>query len=97
MSFNIEDILALKNKINSSELLKSFDLNDLLCEEIKKKLEDKINIFSFNYFTMNLNLSTTTNYCLEYENYFYNRISSKDIEVLRDPETKNLFYLIHML
>ena len=94
MSFNIEDILALKNKINSSELLKSFDLNDLLCEEIKKKLEDKINIFSFNYFTMNLNLSTTTNYCLEYENYFYNRISSKDIEVLRDPETKNLFYLI---
>ena len=94
MEFNINDILALKNKINSSKSLKSFDIDDLLCEEIKKKLQDKISNFSFNYFTMNLNLSTTTNYCIPYENYFYNRISSKDIDILKDPKTKNLFYLI---
>ena len=43
---------------------------------------------------MNVNLSTQTNLCLQFEDYYYNRISSKDIDILRDTETKNLFYLI---
>ena len=94
MVFNIDDISTLNKKINSSELLKNFDTKDSLYEEINNKLKEKINSLSFNYFSMNLNLSTSTNYCLEFENYYYNRISSKKIELLRDPETKNLFYLI---
>ena len=92
---NISDISLLKENINSSQLLKDFDINDSLFEEIYTKLQGKnIEDLSFNYFSMNLNLSTTTNYCLEYENYYYNRISSKDIDILRDSETKNYFYLI---
>ena len=94
MLFNINDISSLKEKINSSELLKIFNLNDSLFEEVNNKLQEKVDNISFNIFTMNLNLSTTTNYCLVYENYYYNRISSKDIDILRDPETRNLFYLI---
>ena len=94
MLFNIEDINILKEKIGSLNILKNINLEDSLFEEIYNKLQEKVNNFSFNYFTMNLNLSTSTNYCLEYENYYYNRISSKDIDILRDPETKNLFYLI---
>ena len=94
MFFNIEDINSLKQEIGSLNSLKDINIEDSLFEEINKKLEDKVSRFSFNYLTMNLNLSTTTNYCLEYENYYYNRISSKDIDILRDPETKNLFYLI---
>ena len=94
MLFNIEDISTLNEKINSSELLKHFDTQDSLYAEINNKLKEKINSLSFNYFSMNLNLSTTTNYCLEFENYYYNRISSKKIDVLRDHETKNIFYLI---
>ena len=43
---------------------------------------------------MNLNLPTTINYCLEYENYYYNRISSKNIDIFCDPVTKTYFYLI---
>ena len=43
---------------------------------------------------MEINLSTHTNFCLNFENYIYNRISSKKIEVLRDPESRNYFYLI---
>ena len=94
MLFNIEDISTLQEKINSSELLKKFDMKDSLIEEINNILKEKVENISFNYFSMNLNLSTTTNYCLKYENYYYNRISSKDIEILRDIQTKNLFYLI---
>ena len=94
MFFNINDISSLKEKINSSELLKDFNLNDSLFEEVNNKLQEKICNIYFNIFTMNLNLSTTTNYCLMFENYYYNRISSKDIDILRDPETRNLFYLI---
>ena len=93
--YNINDISLLKENINSSQLLKDFDINDSLFEEIYTKLQGKnIENISFNYFSMNLNVSTTTNYCLEYENYYYNRISSKDIDILRDSETKNYFYLI---
>ena len=94
MLFNIDDITTLNEKISSSELLRHFDVKDSLFEEINNKLKERINSLSFNYFSMNLNLSTSTNYCLEFENYYYNRISSKKIELLRDPETKNLFYLI---
>ena len=95
INYNISDISLLKEKINSSQLLKDFDINDSLFEEIYTKLQGKnIENISFNYFSMNLNLSTTTNYCLEYENYYYNRISSKDIDILLDTETKNNFYLI---
>ena len=91
MVFNVEDISTLNEKIS---LLKYFDVKDSLYEEINNKLKEKISNLSFNYFSMNLNLSTSTNYCLEFENYYYNRISSKKIEILRDPDTKNLFYLI---
>ena len=94
MLFNIDDISTLNQKINSSPIFKNFDIKDSLYEEINNKLKEKINSLSFSYFSMNLNLSTTTNYCLEYENYYYNRISSKKIDILRDRETKNLFYLI---
>jgi len=95
INLNISDISLLKENINSSQLLKDFDINDSLFEEIYTKLQGKnIEDLSFNYLSMNLNLSTTTNYCLEYENYYYNRISSKDIDILRDSETKNYFYLI---
>ena len=94
MLFNFNDISDFKEKINSSEILKNFNLDDSLFEEINNKLQELIFNFSFNYFTMNLNLSTTTNYCLIFENYYYNRISSKDIDILRDTQSKNLFYLI---
>ena len=94
MLFNINDISSLKESINSSELLQNFNLTESLFEEINDFLKEKLYNISFNYFTMNLNLSTTTNYCLIYENYYYNRISSKDINILRDPETRNTFYLI---
>ena len=92
---NIKDLTSLKEKINSSEILKNFDINNSLFEEITKKLQEKnVDEISYNYFSMNVNLSTETNFCLKYENYYYNRISSKNIDILRDPETKNLFYLI---
>ena len=92
---NINDVSELKEKINSSEILKNFDISDSLFEEITTKLQEKnIDNISYNYFSMNVNLSTQTNLCLEFEDYYYNRISSKDIDILRDTETKNLFYLI---
>ena len=92
---NINDISKLKEKINSSEILKNFDISDSLFEEIATKLQEKnIDNISYNYFSMNVNLSTQTNLCLQFEDYYYNRISSKDIDILRDTETKNLFYLI---
>ena len=94
MSMNLDDISKLKEIISSLEYSRIFDIDDSLCEEINNKLKSQINNFSFNYFSMNLNLSTTTNYCLEYDNYFYNRISSKNIDIFRDQETKNYFYLI---
>lgn len=94
MLSNLEDIPSLKEKLNESDISKFFDIDSSLCLEISERLKDKIDNFSFNYLSMNLNLSTTTNYCLKYENYYYNRISSKEIDILRDPETKNLFYLI---
>ena len=94
MLFNIDDVATLKEKINLLELLKKFDMNDSLFEEINNKMKETVENISFSCFSMNLNLSTSTNYCLEFENYYYNRISSKDIEILRDPGTKNFFYLI---
>jgi len=94
MSMNLDDISKLKEIISSLDYSRIFDIDDSLCEEINNKLQSQINNFSFNYFSMNLNLSTTTNYCLEYEDYYYNRISSKNIDLFRDPETKNYFYLI---
>ena len=97
MSMNLDDISKLKEIISSLDYCKIFDIDDSMCQEISNKLQSKINNFSFNYFSMNLNLSTTTNYCLEYENYYYNRISSKNIDIFRDPETRNYFYLIPTL
>ena len=94
MLFNIDDINNFKEKIHSLNTLKNINLEDSLFEDIFNNFQEKVNEFSFNYFTMNLNISTSTNYCLEYEGYYYNRISSKEIDILRDPETKNLFYLI---
>ena len=94
MIFNIEDISNLKQKLSSSELFKNFDINDSLFEEVNNKLKEKVNNLSFNFFTMNLNLTTSTNYCLKFENYYYNRISLKDIDILSDSQTNNLFYLI---
>ena len=92
---NINDISSLKEIINSSETLKNFDISNSLFEEVNAKLLEKnVDNISFNYFSMNVNLSTETNYCLAFENYYYNRISSKDIEILSDTEKKNLFYLI---
>ena len=88
MNFNLDNISELKNNI---EL---FDTNNLLCEEVYEKLNSYLNKFSLNYLTMTINLSTPTNFCLNFENYIYNRISSKKIDVLRDPSSKNLFYLI---
>ena len=94
MSTNLDDISKLKEIISSLDISRIFDIDDSLCQEINNKLQSQINSFSFNYFSMNLNLSTTTNYCLEYEDYYYNRISSKNIDIFRDPETKNYFYLV---
>ena len=89
MFFNIDTISSLKEKI------KNFDTSNLLCEEAYNELQKQVvQHFSINYLTMEINLSTNTNYCLNYENYIYNRISSTKIDVLRDPETKNYFYLI---
>ena len=88
MNFNLNNITDLKENI------KSFDANNLLCEEIYKRMQSILGNFSLNYLTMKINLSTPTNYCLNYEDYIYNRISSKKIEVLRDTESRNLFYLI---
>ena len=92
---DIKDLSLLTEKINSSEVLQNFDITYSLFEEITQKLQEK-NVFdiSYNYFSMNLNLSTETNFCLPYENYYYNRISSKKIDILKDTETNNLFYLI---
>jgi hypothetical protein len=93
--YNLNDISSLKEAINSSEILKDFDISDSLFEEVTKKLQQQnIDDISYNYFSMNVNLSTQTNFCLPYENYYYNRISSKDIDILRDTEKKNIFYLI---
>jgi uncharacterized protein YlxW (UPF0749 family) len=94
MSMNLDDISKLKDMISSLDYSRIFDIDDSMCQEISNKLQSQINNFSFNYFSMNLNLSTTTNYCLEYENYYYNRITSKNIDIFLDPETKNYFYLI---
>ena len=95
IAFDINDTNSLKEKINSSEILKNFDISDSLFEEIATKLqESNINNISYNYLSMNLNLSTETNFCLAFEDYYYNRISSKDIDILTDPQTKNYFYLI---
>ena len=94
MCTNLDDISKLKEIISSLDISRIFDIDDSLCQEINNKLQSQINSFSFNYFSMNLNLSTTTNYCLEYEDYYYNRISSKNIDIFRDPETKNYFYLV---
>ena len=88
MKFNLDNTSNIKEDINS------LDTDNLLCNEVSDKLKDILNKFSINYLTMEINLSTPTNYCLKFENYIYNRISSKKIEVLRDPESKNLFYLI---
>ena len=88
MEFNLNDTSNIK------EYIKKFNIDYLLCEEVFDKLQTNLNLFSLNYLTMEINLSTSTNYCLNYENYTYNRISSKKIEVLRDPKSKNFFYLI---
>lgn len=93
-SMNLSDITNLKEKISSLELSRFFDLDESKCQEMCNKFQSQGNNFSISYFSMNLNLSTTTNYCLEYENYYYNRISSKKIDIFQDPETKNYFYLI---
>ena len=84
----------LNNTSNLQQYMNTFNINNLLCEEVFDKLQSNIDIFSINYLTMEINLSTPTNFCLNFENYIYNRISSKRIEVLRDPESKNFFYLI---
>ena len=84
----------LKNTSNIKEYIKPFNINNLLCEEVYDKMQSYIDFFSLNCLTMKINLSTPTNFCLKYENYIYNRISSKNIEVLRDPKSKNFFYLI---
>ena len=88
MFFNIDNIQSLKENIIN------FDTNNLLCEEAYNIIQNYISAFSLNYLTMEINLSTHTNYCLNYENYIYNRISSEKIDILRDPETRNYFYLI---
>ena len=88
MIYNLENISTLKENIPS------FDTNNLLCEEFYEKLNSYLELFSLNYLTMEINLSTPTNFCLNYENYIYNRISSNKIDVLRDTQSKNLFYLI---
>ena len=95
IKYDIIKISELKEKINSSPLLKDFDIKDSLFEEIYNKLQGNLteNLL-FNYLSMNLNLSTSTNYCLVYDNYYYNRISAKDINILKDPQTKNIFYLV---
>ena len=87
-NFNLDDISTLKNNMTS------FNTDNLLCEEVYEKLNKYLEIYSLNYLTMGINLSTPTNFCLNYENYIYNRISSKKIDVLRDTKSKNLFYLI---
>ena len=84
----------LSNVTNLTENITSINTSNLLCREIFDKLQSDINLFSINYLTMEINLSTSTNFCLNFENYMYNRISSKKIEVLRDPDTRNYFYLI---
>ena len=88
MNFNLSNLTKLEENIAT------FNTSNLLCKEIFDKLQSNINLFSINYLTMEINLSTHTNFCLNYENYIYNRISSKKIEVLRDPESRNYFYLI---
>ena len=88
MNYNLDNISDLKDNIPL------FNNNNLLCEEMYEKLQSNLNIFSLNYLTMEINLSTPTNFCLNFENYIYNRISSTKINVLRDPESKNLFYII---
>ena len=84
----------LNNTSNLQQYMDTFNINNLLCDEVFNKLQSNLDIFSINYLTMEINLSTPTNFCLNFENYIYNRISSKRIEVLRDPESKNFFYLI---
>ena len=86
--YNLDNISTLKENIPS------FNTNNLLCEEVYEKLNSYLEMFSLNYLTMKINLSTPTNFCLNFENYIYNRISSKKIDVLRDTQSKNLFYLI---
>ena len=88
LKYNLDNISTLKENIPS------FNTNNLLCEEVYEKLNSYLDIFSLNYLTMKINLSTPTNFCLNFENYIYNRISSKKIDVLRDTQSKNLFYLI---
>jgi hypothetical protein len=86
--YNLDNISTLKENIPS------FNTINLLCEEVYEKLNSYLEMFSLNYLTMKINLSTPTNFCLNFENYIYNRISSKKIDVLRDTQSKNLFYLI---
>ena len=88
MNFNLSNLTKLEENIAT------FNTSNLLCKEIFDKLQSNINLFSINYLIMEINLSTHTNFCLNFENYIYNRISSKKIEVLRDPESRNYFYLI---
>ena len=61
MKFNLSNITNLEENIAT------FNTSNLLCKEIFDKMQTNINLFSINYLTMEINLSTHTNFCLNFE------------------------------
>ena len=102
---NLFSVLALFDQMKN---IKSYEFSSYSSKyktifENTKKIEEMgiTDIINFmdnddNNFSLNINCSPIFNstICTEFNNYYYNRIESSDIQILIDQNTKTKFYLI---
>lgn len=80
----IKNVFDLKN---SSPLFKDVqDLNYGMTQDERK--------VSGSVYNLNMNLKLASNFCMEIDGYYYNKITSDKIEGFTDPKTRKRYYII---
>ena len=86
---NIDDF---KSKLNNEKDYIFEKIEDSLLLEYYNKYKDNQIIFCFGLFKMNLNIFFQNILITNINNYYFNRISSKEVEIIRDKENCCIFY-----
>lgn len=91
---SINEFLNQNSKNINSNILKYLNDDKSIYNDIKNKYQDKNIIILFDVFNLNINQNFNSNLSLEIDGYYYNRISFKEMKIMKDNNGDSKLYLI---